>query len=59
LGAADSCPVAIEVFDGATADPKTLTTQIDKLKKRFVLKHAGRRPRHENASWRGSNWPNV
>jgi transposase len=30
-------PIAIEVFDGNTADPKTLTTQIDKLKKRFGL----------------------
>ena len=39
LCAADGCPVAIEVFDGATADPKTLATQIDKLKKRFALKH--------------------
>jgi transposase len=39
LCAADGCPVAIEVFDGATADPKTLAIQIDKLKKRFALKH--------------------
>jgi len=39
LCAADGCPVAIEVFDGATADPKTLATQIDKLKHRFALKH--------------------
>jgi transposase len=30
-------PVAIEVFDGNTADPKTLTAQIDKLKTRFKL----------------------
>jgi transposase len=30
-------PVAIEVFDGNTADPKTLTAQIDKLKTRFGL----------------------
>jgi Transposase DDE domain len=30
-------PIAIEVFDGNTADPKTLTTQIDKLKTRFAL----------------------
>jgi transposase len=30
-------PVAIEVFDGNTADPKTLTTQISTLKKRFGL----------------------
>ncbi|GFG88108.1 IS1634 family transposase [Mycobacterium bourgelatii] len=30
-------PVAIEVFDGNTADPKTLTAQINKLKNRFGL----------------------
>jgi transposase len=30
-------PVAIEVFDGNTADPKTLTAQITKLKERFGL----------------------
>src|SRR6187200_1753239 len=30
-------PVAIEVFDGNTADPNTLTTQISKLKTRFRL----------------------
>jgi transposase len=30
-------PIAIEVFDGNTADPKTLTTQIKKLKTRFGL----------------------
>jgi transposase len=38
LCAADGCPVAIEVFDGATADPKTLVPQIEKLKQRFGLK---------------------
>jgi hypothetical protein len=31
--------VAIEVFEGDTADPRTLTTQIDKIKARFKLKH--------------------
>jgi hypothetical protein len=30
-------PIAIEVFDGNTADPKTLTAQITKLTKRFGL----------------------
>jgi hypothetical protein len=39
LCAADGCPVAIEVFDGATADPKTLAPQIKKLKQRFALEH--------------------
>jgi transposase len=37
LCAADGCPVAVEVFDGNTADPMTLATQIDKLKGRFGL----------------------
>ena len=39
LCAADGCPVAIEVFAGDVADPKTLGTQIDKLKQRFDLTH--------------------
>lgn len=30
-------PIAIEVFEGNTADPKTLGTQIEKLKTRFGL----------------------
>jgi transposase len=37
LCAPDGCPVAIEVFDGNTADPKTLAPQIEKLKQRFHL----------------------
>jgi transposase len=37
LCAPDGCPVAIEVFDGNTADPKTLAPQIMKLKQRFRL----------------------
>lgn len=32
-------PVAIEVFDGNTGDPKTLATQIETLKQRFRLDH--------------------
>jgi hypothetical protein len=39
LCAADGCPVAMEVFAGNTADPKTLTAQIGKLKERFHLAH--------------------
>jgi hypothetical protein len=31
------CPVAVEVFEGNTADPATLGVQIDKLKRRFRL----------------------
>src|SRR4051794_40260541 len=39
LCAPDGCPVAIEVFDGNTADPTALGPQIDKLKQRFGLSH--------------------
>jgi hypothetical protein len=39
LCAADGCPVAIEVFEGNTGDPTTLSTQVAKLKERFVLRH--------------------
>jgi hypothetical protein len=39
LCAGDGCPVAIEVFEGNTADPRTLAAQIDKVKKRFALDH--------------------
>jgi Transposase DDE domain len=33
----DGLPVAVEVFDGNTADPATLTSQVSKLKQRFGL----------------------
>ena len=39
LCAPDGCPVAIEVFEGNTGDPNTLASQIDKLKRRFLLDH--------------------
>jgi hypothetical protein len=39
LCAADGCPVAVEVFDGNTADPATVAAQITKLKQRFRLRH--------------------
>jgi hypothetical protein len=39
LCARDGCPVAVEVFEGNTADPMTLSAQIDKLKRRFRLAH--------------------
>src|SRR5258705_10868824 len=35
--AAGGCPVAVEVFEGNTADPLTLSSQIDKLKPCFQL----------------------
>lgn len=33
----EGCPVAIEVFEGNTADPKTLSSQIQKVRVRFGL----------------------
>jgi len=39
LCAANGCPIAIEVFEGSTADPTTLTSQVTKLKERFGLDH--------------------
>jgi transposase len=35
LSSAEGCPVAIEVCEGNTADPRTLHVQIEKLRKRF------------------------
>jgi transposase len=32
------CPVAVEVFEGNTADPKTLSSQLTKLRDRFHLR---------------------
>ena len=37
LAKAGGCPVAVEVFEGNTADPVTLAAQIDKLRQRFKL----------------------
>ena len=33
----DGCPVAVEVFEGNTGDPKTLATQIEKIRHRFGI----------------------
>ena len=33
----DGRPIAVEVFEGNTADPATVATQVDKLRKRFKL----------------------
>jgi transposase len=33
----DGCPVAIEVFEGNTADPTTLPGQVDKIRRRFRI----------------------
>src|SRR6266566_2217110 len=34
----EGLPIAVEVFEGNTADPTTLSSQIDKLKSRFGIK---------------------
>jgi transposase len=34
---AQGCPVAVEVFDGNTSDPKTVASQVNKLRQRFGL----------------------
>jgi transposase len=33
----EGCPVAVEVFEGNTSDPKTLGSQIEKIRSRFGL----------------------
>jgi len=35
---AQGCPVAVEVFEGNTADPKTVASQVKKLRERFGLR---------------------
>jgi transposase len=34
---AEGCPIAVEVFEGNTGDPKTVASQVEKLRKRFGL----------------------
>lgn len=34
---AEGCPIAVEVFEGNTADPNTLQSQVDKIRKRFGI----------------------
>jgi len=34
---AEGCPVAIEVFEGNTSDPKTVQQQVDKVRERFGI----------------------
>ena len=34
----EGCPIAVEVFEGDTADPMTLASQVQKLKARFGLR---------------------
>ena len=33
----EGCPIAVEVFEGNTADPRTVGAQVDKLRRRFAL----------------------
>jgi len=35
---AAGCPVAVEVFEGNTGDPRTVASQVEKLRERFGLK---------------------
>jgi Transposase DDE domain len=37
LANAEGCPVAVEVFQGNTGDPKTVASQVRKLRQRFKL----------------------
>jgi transposase len=60
------CPVAVEVFEGNTGDPKTVAAQIGKLRQRFALKEVvlvgdrgmltSARIREELASEEGVRW---
>ncbi len=34
----EGCPIAVEVFEGNTGDPKTVAPQVEKLRQRFLLK---------------------
>jgi len=38
LSNGEGCPVAVEVFAGNTADPKTLAAQVSKVRERFQLR---------------------
>jgi transposase len=63
---ADGCPVAVEVFEGNTADPKTVPAQVRKLRERFGLKQVvfvgdrgmitSARIREDMAEDKGLNW---
>ena len=47
---AEGCPVATEVFEGNTGDPKTVLAQVKKLRERFCsrARGAGRRSRDDH-----------
>ena len=60
------CPVAVEVFDGSTADPSTVASQVEKLRSRFRLQRivlvgdrgmlTGARIREDLAPIEGLRW---
>ena len=37
LCTADGCPIAVEVFEGSTGDPKTVAAQVDKIRNRLPV----------------------
>ena len=37
LCTAEGCPLAVEVFEGSTSDPKTVACQVEKIRTRFGL----------------------
>ena len=37
LANAEGCPIAVEVFEGNTGDPKTVASQVNKIRQRFKL----------------------
>jgi len=64
----DGRPIAIEVFEGDTGDPSTLPPQVEKLKRRFGLKHVvlvgdrgmiTRARLREDLKPAGRSWPKV
>jgi hypothetical protein len=57
MSAADGCPMAVEVFEGKTADPVTLPVQIDKLglqllAQEFRARSGGQRVERAQFAWR-------
>ena len=52
LTSKDGVPVAIEVFEGNTGDPKTVASQVGKVKDRFGLSPGGARGRPGHADRR-------
>jgi hypothetical protein len=51
LASKQGIPVAIEVFQGNTGDPKTVASQVDKVKDRFGITLSGSRTRPPVLTW--------